>query len=175
MINVPGVSLSYGSYALFSEVNIKFVPGNCYGLIGATGSGKSTFLQMLSGENTSYKGMVSITPGERIFFLRQDHFTVDNLSKTIDGTEILDRVSFTLRKKDKTVFIGFLGRMLFSGDEATKKTQVLSGGERVRCMLAKMMLIDQTVANRVIEVGARGTMDYDKPYEEYLEEELVKA
>jgi ATPase subunit of ABC transporter with duplicated ATPase domains len=528
MISTSGVSLSFGSQKLFEDVNIKFVPGNCYGLIGANGAGKSTFLKILSGEVSSYKGTVTVTPGERISFLRQDHFSfddvqvlktvmlgqpklsqvmadrealyaktdltdadgiragdleslfadlrgweaesdaavllaglgigtelhdkklgelrdtekvkvllaqalfgkpdillldeptnhlditairwlenflaeydktvivvshdrhflnqvcthmadidfgkiqlytgnydfwyeasqlalkqmqdkkkktedkaeelkafiarfsanasksrqatsrkrqlekltvenippsnrkypfvgfkaereagdqllrVENLSKTIDGVKVLDRVSFTLRKGDKAVFIGdteiavtmlfqilmgestadsgsfkwgvtttrsyfpkdnstyfdrtelnlidwlrqfspdqnenfvrgFLGRMLFSGDEATKKTKVLSGGERVRCMLSRMMMIDanvlildgptnhldlesitsvneglirfggtvlfsshdqqfiQTVAGRVIEVGARGVMDHEKSYEEYMEHKL---
>lgn len=79
MITVAGVSLSYGSHRLFDDVNIKFVPGNCYGLIGANGAGKSTFLKILSGENTSYKGSVTVTPGERISFLRQDHFTFDDV------------------------------------------------------------------------------------------------
>ncbi|MBC7384600.1 MAG: ATP-binding cassette domain-containing protein [Cryobacterium sp.] len=79
MITVAGVSLSYGTHRLFDDVNIKFVPGNCYGLIGANGAGKSTFLKILSGENTSYKGTVSITPGERLSFLRQDHFSFDDL------------------------------------------------------------------------------------------------
>jgi ATPase subunit of ABC transporter with duplicated ATPase domains len=528
MISTAGVSLSYGSHKLFDDVNIKFVPGNCYGLIGANGAGKSTFLKILSGENTSYQGTVTVTPGERISFLRQDHFSfgdvpvlktvilgqprlsqlmeekdalyakenftdadgvrageleglfaelrgweaesdaavlldglgigtdlheklmrelgdtekvkvllaqalfgnpdillldeptnhldiiairwlenflaeydktvivvshdrhflnqvcthmadidfsriqlytgnydfwyessqlalkqsqdkkkkteekaeelkafiarfsanasksrqatsrkkqleklsmenikpssrkypfvgfkaereagdqllrVENLTKSVDGVKILDRVSFTLKKGDKAVFVGdtelavttlfqilteevqpdsgkftwgvttsrsffpkdnskyfdladlnlidwlrqyspdqnenfvrgFLGRMLFSGDEATKKTKVLSGGERVRCMLARMMLIDanvllldgptnhldlesitsvnnglirfpgtvlfathdqqfiQTVANRVIEVGAAGVGDHEVPYEEYLSKKM---
>src|SRR3954465_5324144 len=79
MISTAGVSLSYGSHKLFSDVSIKFVPGNCYGLIGANGAGKSTFLRILSGENTSYKGTVTITPAERISFLRQGHFTFDDL------------------------------------------------------------------------------------------------
>src|SRR6478752_6066898 len=74
MISTSGVSLSYGSHKLFEDASIKFVPGNCYGLIGANGAGKSTFLKILSGENTSYKGTVTVTPGERISFLRQDHF-----------------------------------------------------------------------------------------------------
>src|SRR5437764_14229919 len=78
MISTSGVSLSYGSHKLFSDVNIKFVPGNCYGLIGANGAGKSTFLKILSGENTSYKGTVTVTPGERISFLRQDHFKFED-------------------------------------------------------------------------------------------------
>ena len=85
MISASGVSLSYGSQKLFEDVNIKFVPGNCYGLIGANGAGKSTFLKILSGENTSYKGTVTVTPGERISFLRQDHFTFDE-------TEVLKTV-----------------------------------------------------------------------------------
>ena len=79
MISTAGVSLSYGSHKLFDDVNIKFVPGNCYGLIGANGAGKSTFLKILSGENSSYKGTVTVTPGERISFLRQDHFSFDEL------------------------------------------------------------------------------------------------
>jgi ATPase subunit of ABC transporter with duplicated ATPase domains len=79
MIIVSGVSLAYGSHKLFDDVNIKFVPGNCYGLIGANGAGKSTFLKILSGENTDYKGSVSVTPGERLSFLRQDHFTFDDM------------------------------------------------------------------------------------------------
>jgi ATPase subunit of ABC transporter with duplicated ATPase domains len=78
MISTAGVSLSYGSRKLFTDVNIKFVPGNCYGLIGANGAGKSTFLKILSGENSSYSGTVTVTPGERISFLRQDHFTFDD-------------------------------------------------------------------------------------------------
>jgi len=207
---------------------------------------------------------------------------VENLSHSINGVKVLNRVSFTLKKGDKAVFIGdteiavttlfrilmeeikpdsgtfkwgvttsrsyfpkengqffdakelnlidwlrqyspdanenfvrgYLGRMLFSGDDATKKTKVLSGGERVRCMLARMMLTEanvllldgptnhldlesitavnnglikfpgtvlfathdqqfiQTVANRVIEVGASGVNDFDRPYEEYLSQKL---
>jgi ATPase subunit of ABC transporter with duplicated ATPase domains len=100
MITTSGVSLSYGSHKLFSDVNIKFVPGNCYGLIGANGAGKSTFLKILSGENTSYTGTVSITPGERISFLRQDHFTFDNdqvLQVVISGQTRLTEV---IREKD---------------------------------------------------------------------------
>jgi ATPase subunit of ABC transporter with duplicated ATPase domains len=207
---------------------------------------------------------------------------VENLSKTIDGNKVLDRVSFMLRKGDKVVFLGeteiavttlfeiltgetkpdsgsfswgvttsqsyfpkdnskyfdsgeltliewlrqfspepsesfvrgFLGRMLFSGDEATKTTKVLSGGERVRCMLSKMMLKEanvlildgptnhldlesitavnnslikfsgtilfsshyeqfiRTVANRVIEVGAKGCIDPEINYEKYIQTKL---
>lgn len=95
MITTSGVSLSYGSHKLFTDVNIKFVPGNCYGLIGANGAGKSTFLKILSGENTSYSGTVSINPGERISFLRQDHFSFDDqevLQVVISGESRLVQV-----------------------------------------------------------------------------------
>jgi len=78
MISTANVSLSFGSQKLFEDVNIKFLPGNCYGLIGANGAGKSTFLKILSGENTDYKGTVTILPGQRISFLRQDHFRFDD-------------------------------------------------------------------------------------------------
>src|SRR5476649_1157580 len=79
MISANNVSLAYGKRVIFKDVNIKFVPGNCYGLIGANGAGKSTFLKILSGENTSYQGTVTTTPGERIPFLRQDHFNFEEL------------------------------------------------------------------------------------------------
>src|SRR5690349_21825435 len=79
MIAASNISLSYGKRVIFKDVNIKFVPGNCYGLIGANGAGKSTFLKILSGENTSYTGTVTVTPGQRISFLRQDHFTFDDV------------------------------------------------------------------------------------------------
>jgi len=77
MISANGVSLRYGGRALFENVNIKFTPGNCYGLIGANGSGKSTFLKILSGEIEPNKGDVSITPGERLAVLKQDHYEYD--------------------------------------------------------------------------------------------------
>ena len=78
MISVNGVSLQYGQRKLFSGVNIVFSPGNCYGLIGANGSGKSTFLKILSGENETTAGEVVIAPGKRISVLRQDQFAFDN-------------------------------------------------------------------------------------------------
>jgi len=77
MITVTGVSLRFGKRALFEDVNIKFTPGNCYGLIGANGAGKSTFLKILSGEIEPTTGEVSITPGERVAVLKQDHFAYD--------------------------------------------------------------------------------------------------
>ena len=77
MISSNGISLRYGAQKLFSNVNIVFSPGNCYGLIGANGSGKSTFLKILSGEIDSTAGEVVVSPDERIAVLKQDQFAFD--------------------------------------------------------------------------------------------------
>lgn len=77
MISVGNLSLRYGKRVLFEDVNVKFTPGNCYGVIGANGAGKSTFLKILSGEIDPSTGSVSITPGERMSVLKQNHFEFD--------------------------------------------------------------------------------------------------
>ncbi|MDO5135261.1 MAG: ATP-binding cassette domain-containing protein [Eubacteriales bacterium] len=77
MIAANNITLRVGKKALFEEVNIKFTEGNCYGLIGANGAGKSTFLKILSGRLEPTKGDVTITPGQRLSFLAQDHFKYD--------------------------------------------------------------------------------------------------
>ena len=74
MITAYNISLSYGTQVLFKEVNLKFTPGNCYGIIGANGAGKSTFLKILSGDIEPDTGEIVITPGERLATLKQDHF-----------------------------------------------------------------------------------------------------
>ncbi|NLV60066.1 MAG: ATP-binding cassette domain-containing protein [Spirochaetales bacterium] len=80
MITAANISLSYGTQILFKEVNIKFTPGNCYGIIGANGAGKSTFLKILSGEIEADTGEVIIGSGQRMAVLRQDHFAFNNYS-----------------------------------------------------------------------------------------------
>ena len=77
MISTSNITLRVGKKALFEDVNVKFTEGNCYGLIGANGAGKSTFLKILSGQLEPTKGEVIITPGERLSFLQQDHFKYD--------------------------------------------------------------------------------------------------
>ena len=77
MISVSNVTLAYGKRVLFDEVNISFTKGNCYGVIGANGAGKSTFIKILSGEIEPNKGMVNISPGERMAVLNQNHFEFD--------------------------------------------------------------------------------------------------
>ena len=80
MITVSNLSVHFGKRILFQDVNMKFTSGNCYGIIGANGSGKSTFLKMLSGEVENMKGTVVIGHGERLSVLRQNHFEFDNCS-----------------------------------------------------------------------------------------------
>ncbi|OIJ13415.1 ABC transporter ATP-binding protein [Anaerobacillus alkalilacustris] len=79
MITVSNVSLRYGDRKLFEDVNIKFTPGNCYGLIGANGAGKSTFLKILSGEIESQTGDVHMGPGERLAVLKQNHYEFEDV------------------------------------------------------------------------------------------------
>src|ERR1700685_1560131 len=100
MISTTNLSLNFGGRKLFEDVNIKFVPGNCYGLIGANGAGKSTFLKILAGEISPNSGTVAITPGERLSMLRQDHFTFDE--ETVINTVILGepRISQVIAERD---------------------------------------------------------------------------
>ncbi|MDD6483416.1 MAG: ATP-binding cassette domain-containing protein [Clostridiales bacterium] len=100
MITVTNVSLSFGSQRLFSDVNLKFTPGNCYGVIGANGAGKSTFLKLLSGELETTSGEVSIDPNCRMSVLKQDHFAYDEcsvLDTVIMGNEKLYSI---MKEKD---------------------------------------------------------------------------
>ena len=95
MICANNVTLRIGKKALFEDVNIKFTPGNCYVLIGANGAGKSTFLKILSGQLEPSKGDVTMSPGERLSFLEQDHFKYDAytvLDTVIMGNERLYRI-----------------------------------------------------------------------------------
>ena len=80
MISVNNVTLAYGKRVLFDEVNLNFIKGNCYGIIGANGAGKSTLLKIISGEIEPNKGSVNITPGERMAVLRQDQFEFDEVT-----------------------------------------------------------------------------------------------
>lgn len=100
MIQASNVTLRLGKKALFEDVNIKFTEGNCYGLIGANGAGKSTFLKILTGEIEPTKGEVIITPGQRLSFLKQDHFQYDTyavLDTVIMGNERLYQI---MKEKD---------------------------------------------------------------------------
>ncbi|MBQ7557339.1 MAG: ATP-binding cassette domain-containing protein [Lachnospiraceae bacterium] len=100
MIEASGVTYRVGKKALFEDVNIKFTEGNCYGIIGANGAGKSTFLKILSGQLDTTNGQIIVTPGERISFLEQDHFKYDEytvLDTVIMGNKHLYEV---MKEKD---------------------------------------------------------------------------
>ncbi len=100
MISTSNVTLRVGKKALFEDVNVKFTEGNCYGLIGANGAGKSTFLKILSGKLEPTKGEVIITPGQRLSFLQQDHFKYDEylvLDTVIMGNKRLYEI---MKEKD---------------------------------------------------------------------------
>ena len=99
MISAHNVTLRLGKKALFEDVNIKFTEGNCYGLIGANGAGKSTFLKILSGELEPTGGDIVITPGQRLSFLKQDHFKYDE-SQVLD-TVIMGNVRLYEIMKEK--------------------------------------------------------------------------
>ena len=95
MINAIGVTVRFGKRALFEDVNIKFTKGNCYGLIGANGAGKSTFLKVLSGEIEPSKGEVTIEKGKRLSTLKQDHFAYEEytvMDTVIMGNEVLYKI-----------------------------------------------------------------------------------
>ncbi len=115
MISANGVSLRFGGRALFENVNVKFTPGNCYGLIGANGAGKSTFLKILSGEIEPNKGDVSITPGERMAILKQNHYEFDEydvLKTVMMGhqrlVEIMEQKEVLYQKSEFTEAEGIL-------------------------------------------------------------------
>lgn len=141
MLTVQNVSLRYGKRVLFDEVNIKFVPGNCYGVIGANGAGKSTFLKILSGELESQTGSVSLNPGERLTFLKQDQFEFDaytvmdavilgheRLYKIMKEREaIYEKVDFTDEDGEKAAELEAEFADLNGWDAETEAAQLLSG------------------------------------------------
>ncbi|MEE0349160.1 MAG: ATP-binding cassette domain-containing protein, partial [Lachnospiraceae bacterium] len=125
MIQASNITLRLGKKALFEDVNIKFTEGNCYGLIGANGAGKSTFLKILTGEIEPSKGEVIITPGQRLSFLKQDHFKYDEynvLDTVIMGNQrlydIMKQKDAIYAKEDFTEEDGILASEL-EGEFAT--------------------------------------------------------
>lgn len=104
MISTSNVSLRFGKKALFEEVNIKFVPGHCYGLIGANGAGKSTFLKILTGEIEPTSGEVIITPGERLSFLKQDHFQYDDYT-VLDTVIMGNQRLYDIMKEKEAIYM----------------------------------------------------------------------
>lgn len=103
MITVSNVSLQFGKRVLFDEVEVKFTPGNCYGIIGANGSGKSTFMKILSGEIDPTKGQVSITPGQRMSVLKQNHSEYNEFT-AIDTVLMGNKRLYAIMKEKDAIY-----------------------------------------------------------------------
>ena len=104
MLTATGVTVRFGKRVLFEDVNIKFGKGNCYGIIGANGAGKSTFLKVLSGELEPSKGEVSLEKGERISVLKQDHFAYENYS-VIDTVIMGNKELYDIMKEKEAIYM----------------------------------------------------------------------
>ena len=162
MISTSNVTLRVGKKALFEDVNVKFTEGNCYGLIGANGAGKSTFLKILSGKLEPSKGEVIITPGERLSFLEQDHFKYDDylvLDTVIMGNrrlyEIMKEKDALYMKEDFTEEDGIKASELegefatMNGWEAESDAASLLNGLGIDTDLHYKYLKDLTGAEKV--------------------------
>ncbi|MCD6069348.1 MAG: ATPase component of transporter with duplicated ATPase domain [Bacteroidetes bacterium] len=103
MITVSNVTLQYGKRVLFDEVNVKFAPGNCYGIIGANGAGKSTFMKILSGEIEANKGDVSFLPGMRMSVLKQNHFEFDEFA-VLETVMMGNKKLFQIMKEKDAIY-----------------------------------------------------------------------
>ena len=191
MISANNVTLRVGKKALFEEVNIKFTEGNCYGLIGANGAGKSTFLKILSGQLEPTNGEVAITPGERLSFLQQDHFKYDEypvLDTVIMGNarlyEIMKEKEAIYAKEDFTDEDGIKASELegefatMNGWEAESDAASLLNGLGIETDLHYKMMKDMTGPQKVKVLLAQalfGNPDIlllDEPTN-YLDEEHI--
>ena len=152
MISTSNITLRVGKKALFEDVNIKFTEGNCYGLIGANGAGKSTFLKILSGQLEPTSGEVILTPGERLSFLQQDHFKYDQypvLDTVIMGNarlyEIMKEKEVIYAKEDFTDEDGIKASEL----EAESDAASLLNGLGIETELHYNMMSELTGAQKV--------------------------
>ena len=199
MISANNITLRVGKKALFEDVNIKFTEGNCYGLIGANGAGKSTFLKILSGQLEPTKGDIVITPGQRLSFLQQDHFKYDAytvLDTVIMGNlrlyEIMKEKEAIYAKEDFTDEDGIRASELegefaeMNGWEAESDAATLLNGlgidtefhyaqmaELTGSMKVKVLLAQALFGNPDILLLDEPTNHLDLPAIEWLEEFLI--
>ena len=199
MISANNITLRVGKKALFEDVNIKFTEGNCYGLIGANGAGKSTFLKILSGQLEPTKGDIVITPGQRLSFLQQDHFKYDAytvLDTVIMGNlrlyEIMKEKEAIYAKEDFTDEDGIRASELegefaeMNGWEAESDAATLLNGlgidtefhyaqmaDLTGSMKVKVLLAQALFGNPDILLLDEPTNHVDLPAIEWLEEFLI--
>ena len=198
-IRDSNITLRVGKKALFEDVNIKFTEGNCYGLIGANGAGKSTFLKILSGQLEPTKGDIVITPGQRLSFLQQDHFKYDAytvLDTVIMGNlrlyEIMKEKEAIYAKEDFTDEDGIRASELegefaeMNGWEAESDAATLLNGlgidtefhyaqmaDLTGSMKVKVLLAQALFGNPDILLLDEPTNHLDLPAIEWLEEFLI--
>ena len=199
MISANNITLRVGKKALFEDVNIKFTEGNCYGLLGANGAGKSTFLKILSGQLEPTKGDIVITPGQRLSFLQQDHFKYDAypvLDTVIMGNErlyqIMKEKEAIYAKEDFTDEDGIRASELegefaeMNGWEAESDAATLLNGlgvdtefhytqmaDLTGSMKVKVLLAQALFGNPDILLLDEPTNHLDLPAIEWLEEFLI--
>ena len=199
MISANNITLRVGKKALFEDVNIKFTEGNCYGLIGANGAGKSTFLKILSGQLEPTNGDIVITPGQRLSFLQQDHFKYDSynvLDTVIMGNarlyEIMKEKEAIYAKEDFTDEDGIHASELegefaeMNGWEAESDAATLLNGLGIETELHYTQMADLTGSQKVKVLLAQAlfgnpdillldepTNHLDLPAIEWLEEFLI--
>ena len=199
MISANNITLRVGKKALFEDVNIKFTEGNCYGLIGANGAGKSTFLKILSGQLEPTNGDIVITPGQRLSFLQQDHFKYDSfnvLDTVIMGNarlyEIMKEKEAIYAKEDFTDEDGIRASELegefaeMNGWEAESDAATLLNGlgvdtefhytqmaDLTGSMKVKVLLAQALFGNPDILLLDEPTNHLDLPAIEWLEEFLI--
>ena len=199
MISANNITLRVGKKALFEDVNIKFTEGNCYGLIGANGAGKSTFLKILSGQLEPTNGDIVITPGQRLSFLQQDHFKYDSfnvLDTVIMGNarlyEIMKEKEAIYAKEDFTDEDGIRASELegefaeMNGWEAESDAATLLNGLGIESELHYTQMADLTGSQKVKVLLAQAlfgnpdillldepTNHLDLPAIEWLEEFLI--
>ena len=199
MISANNITLRVGKKALFEDVNIKFTEGNCYGLIGANGAGKSTFLKILSGQLEPTNGDIVITPGQRLSFLQQDHFKSDSfnvLDTVIMGNarlyEIMKEKEAIYAKEDFTDEDGIRASELegefaeMNGWEAESDAATLLNGLGIESELHYTQMADLTGSQKVKVLLAQAlfgnpdillldepTNHLDLPAIEWLEEFLI--
>ena len=104
MLSANGVTVRFGKRVLFEDVNIRFGKGNCYGIIGANGAGKSTFLKVLSGEIEPSKGDVSLDKGERLSMLKQDHFAFEEYT-VMDTVLMGNKELYDIMKEKEEIYV----------------------------------------------------------------------
>ncbi len=192
MISASNICLAYGKRTIFNNVNIKFTPGNCYGLIGANGAGKSTFLKILAGTSEPDKGEVTIGKGLRLAVLRQDQFAFDE--ETVFNTVIMghQRLYEVMTEREEIYSKGEFSEedgvrsgeleaefAEMNGYEAESEAAALNNSliefSGVILFTSHDHKFVATLANRVVELTPGGVIDQVMGFDEYLASAEIDA